>query len=76
MYAPAAAEERGACHVVCGHCEGAFAHAAVGQGGGGNEVGGFAGDGVHPEGDGGIRPGVGAEGVAEEGEREVGVRVK
>ena len=33
--ASAAAEERCACHVVSGHGEGALAHAAVGEGGGG-----------------------------------------
>ena len=38
--ASAAAEERCACHVVSGHGEGALAHAAVGEGGGGDEGGG------------------------------------
>ena len=37
--------------------------------------GGLAGEGVRPEGGGGLKAGVGAEGVAEEGEREVGGRV-
>ena len=39
MYAAAAPEEGGACHVVGGNGEGAFAHAAVGKGGGGDEGG-------------------------------------
>ena len=39
----AAAEERCARHVVSGHGEGALAHAAVGEGGGGDEGGGTGG---------------------------------
>ena len=74
--APAAAEERYACHVVSGHGEGALAHAAVGQGGGGDEGGGLAGEGVRLEGGGRLWSGVRAEGVAEEGESEVGGRVQ
>ena len=74
--APAAAEERCACHVVSGHGEGALAHAAVGQGGGGDEGGGFAGEGVRLEGGGRLGSGVRAEAVVEEGESEVGGRVQ
>ena len=58
-------EERCACHVVSGHGEGALAHAAVGEGGGGDEGRGLAGEGVRPEGGGGFWSGVRAEGVAE-----------
>ena len=74
--APAAAEERCACHVVCGHSEGALAHAAVGEGGGGDEGGGLAGEGVRLEGGRRLWSGVRAEGVAEEGESEIGGRVQ
>ena len=74
MHTPAAAKECGACHAVGGHCEGAFAHSALGQGGGGDEGGGLAGEGVCPEGTERLWSGVGAEGIAEEGESEVGER--
>ena len=63
--ASAAAEERCGCQVVSGHGEGALAHAAVGEGGGGDEGAGPSGEGVRPEGGGGFWPGVRAEGVAE-----------
>ena len=63
--ASASAEERCARHVVSGHGEGALAHAAVGEGGRGDEGGGLAGEGVRPEGGGGFWSGVRAEGVAE-----------
>ena len=74
--APAATEERCACHAISGHGEGALAHAAAGQGGGGDEGGGPAGEGVHLEGGGRLWSGVRAEGVAEEGESEVRGRVQ
>ena len=61
----ASSEGRCACHVVSGHGEGALANAAVGKGGGGDEGGGLAGEGVRPEGGGGFWSGVRAEGVAE-----------
>ena len=73
--ASAAAEERCACHVVSGHGEGALAHVAVGEEGGGDEGGGLAGEGVRPEGGGGIWSGVRAEDVADHGESEIGGRV-
>ena len=56
--ASAAAEERRACRVVSGHGEEPLARAAVGEGGGGDEGGGLAGEGVRPEGGGGIWSGV------------------
>ena len=43
VHAAAAAEECGAGYVVGGHRKGAFVHAAVGQGGGGDEGGGVCG---------------------------------
>ena len=73
--ASAAAEERRAYQVVSGHGQGALAHAAVGEGGGGDEGVGRAGEGVRPEAGGGVWSGVRAEGVAEWGESEIGGRV-
>ena len=72
MDASAAAEERCACHVVGAHGEGALAHAAVGEGGGGDEGGRLAGEGIRPERGGGIWSDVRTEGLAEEGESEIG----
>ena len=64
VYSTAATEEGGACYIVGRHGEGAVAQVAVGEGEGGDEGGGLAGEAVGPKGDGGLRACFGAEGVA------------
>ena len=63
-------------HVVYGHGKGAFTQASSGVGGGGDDGGGLADEGIGPGRDRGIGACAGSEGVTREGEGEVGGRME